>query len=77
MFAPVGFGHLLRVVRLHETVAATGIWTAAAIAAGPPEAGFLGNAARAHAIFHRRVELRRSISTAAPIAGPKTMIASA
>jgi hypothetical protein len=34
MFAPVVFGHLLRVVRLRETVAATGIWTAAAIAAG-------------------------------------------
>jgi hypothetical protein len=44
MFAPVVFGHLRRVVRLHETVAATGIWTAAAIAAGPPEVGFLSNA---------------------------------
>jgi hypothetical protein len=44
MFAPVVFGRLLRVVRLRETVAATGIWTAAAIAAGPPEAGFLSNA---------------------------------
>jgi len=35
MFAPVVFGHLLR--------DGCGIWTAAAIAAGPPEAGFLSN----------------------------------